>query len=123
MEILAAIKKYLILVINQQSQNTMIIQTKHWQNEDETRGVLIEEFVGLKPKMYLILVDNSKRKKSKGINRNVVVTIGHNEYNDVLLNNECIRYSINIIQSKDHRIGAFGINKIQLSCFDDKIYI
>ena len=30
MEILAAIKKYLVLVINQQSQNTMIIQTKHW---------------------------------------------------------------------------------------------
>ena len=61
--------------------------------------------------MYLFLVNNSEHKKSKGINRNVVATIGHNEYNDVLLNNECIRYSMNIIQSKDHRIGAFGITK------------
>ena len=26
------------------------------------------------------------------------------------------------IQSKDHRIGTYEINKISLSCFDDKIY-
>ena len=29
---------------------------------------------------------------------------------------------INRIQSKGHRIGKDKINKIQLSCFDDKIY-
>ena len=34
--------------------------------KDETAGVAIEEFVGLKPKMYLYLVDdNSEHKKSK----------------------------------------------------------
>ena len=27
------------------------------------------------------------------------------------------------IQSKNHRIGNYEINKISLSCFDDKIYI
>ena len=26
-------------------------------------------------------------------------------------------------QSKDHRIGTYEINKISLSCFDDKIFI
>ena len=26
------------------------------------------------------------------------------------------------IESKDHRIGIYEINKISLSCFDDKIY-
>ena len=41
------------------------------------------------------------------MNRNVVVTIIHNEYKDVLLNNKCIRQSMNRIQSKDHRIGTF----------------
>ena len=30
---------------------------------------------------------------------------------------------MNRIQSKDHRIGTYEINKISLSCFDDKIYI
>ena len=41
--------------------------------KDETAGVAIEELVGLKPKMYLYLVDdNSEHKKVKGVNRNVV---------------------------------------------------
>ena len=30
---------------------------------------------------------------------------------------------MNRIQSKDKRIGTKKINKISLSCFDDKIYI
>ena len=30
---------------------------------------------------------------------------------------------MNRIQSKDHKIGTYEINKIALSCFDDKIYI
>ena len=33
--------------------------------KDETGGVAIEEFVGLKPKMYSFLVDNSEHKKPK----------------------------------------------------------
>ena len=30
---------------------------------------------------------------------------------------------MNRIQSKDHRIGTYGTNKISLSCFYDKICI
>ena len=77
---------------------------------DETGGVATEEFVGLKPKIYSFLVDNSEHKKAKGVNRNVNAT-SHNEYKDVLLNNKSIKYLINRIQSKDHRIGAYEINK------------
>ena len=91
--------------------------------KDETAGAAIEEFVGLKPKMYSYLVDNnSGHKKEKGVNRNVVATITHNQYKDVLLNKKCLRHSMNRIQSKDHKIGTYEINKI-LSCLDDKIYI
>ena len=28
-----------------------------------------------------------------------------------------------MIQSKDHKIGTYQINKISLSCLEDKIYI
>ena len=64
--------------------------------KDQTGGVAIEEFVELKPKMYSFLVDdNSEHKKAKGVNRNVVATISHNEYEDVLLNNKCLRHSQN----------------------------
>ena len=57
------------------------------------------------------------------MNKNVVAKINHDEYKDVLLNNKCIRHSMNRIQSKDHRIGTYEINKISLSCFDGKTYI
>ena len=67
--------------------------------------------------------DNSEHKKEKSVNKNVVATISHNEYKDVLLNNKCLSYSMNRIQSKDDKIGTYEINKISLSCFDDKIYI
>ena len=30
---------------------------------------------------------------------------------------------MNRIQIKDHKIGTYKMNKISLSCFDDKIYI
>ena len=55
--------------------------------------------------------------------RNVVATASHNEYKVVLLNNKCPRHSMNRTQSKDHRIGKYEINKISLSCFDDKTHI
>ena len=63
--------------------------------KDETIGVTIEEFFGFKPNMHLFLVDNSEHKKAKGVNKNVVVTISHSAYKDVLLNNRCIRHSMN----------------------------
>ena len=47
--------------------------------KDQTGGVSIEEFVGLKPKMYSFIVDNNEHDKTKGVNRNVVAEIGQNE--------------------------------------------
>ena len=90
--------------------------------KDETTSVAIEEFVGLKPKMYLV-INNSEHEKAKSMNRNVVVTISHNEYKDVLLNKKRLRHSRNGVQSKDHKIGFYEINKISLSSFDDKVNI
>ena len=36
---------------------------------------------------------------------------------------KCLRHSVNRIQSKNIIIGLYEINKVSLSCFDDKIYI
>ena len=46
------------------------------------------------------------------MNKNVLATISHNEYKDILLNNKNISNSINRTQSKDHAIGIYEINKI-----------
>ena len=71
--------------------------------KNETAGVDTEEFVGLKPKIYSYLVDvNSCNKEAKTVNKNVVA-------------------AMNRIQSKDQKIGTYGINKISLFFFDDTI--
>ena len=58
--------------------------------KDKTSGVATEELVGLKPKMYLYLVDdNSEHKKTKDVSRN--------EYIYVLLNNKCMKHLKNRI--------------------------
>ena len=43
----------------------------------ETGGVAIEEYLGLKPKMYSFLVDNSKYKKTKDVNKDFIAIISH----------------------------------------------
>ena len=60
---------------------------------------------------------NSLFKKVKVLNKNVVARIINSEYKVVLLNNKCLRYSMNRIQWN-----LYEIDKIFLSCFDDKIY-
>ena len=52
--------------------------------EDETAGVAIEEFIGVKSKMYSYLVDeNSEHKKANSLHKNTVAVISHYEYKDV----------------------------------------
>ena len=49
--------------------------------KDDTTGVAVEGFVGLKLKMYSFLVDDSsEHKKPKSLKN--VATISHNEYKD-----------------------------------------
>ena len=90
----------------------------------ETGGVTMKKFVGLKPKMYSFLVDDSsEHRHATGLNENAAATINHGENRNVLLNKKYMRISMNRIQINDHRTETYKINKISLSCFDDKTYI
>ena len=46
----------------------------------ETRGVAIEDFIALKPKLYSFVVDYNEYKKVKGVNKNAVAILSHNRY-------------------------------------------
>ena len=90
----------------------------------EISGRIIFEFVRLKSIMYyLIMVDNEGIKKAKGVNENVVKSIIHKEYVDVLCSKGLIRHKMKKIQSELHKIGIYGVCKFYLLCFDDKCYI
>ena len=62
----------------------------------ETGGVAVNRFVGSKRKKCWFLVDDSsEHKKATDLNKTVVAAISHGEYKDVLLNEKCLRYSMN----------------------------
>ena len=46
--------------------------------------------------------------------------IKHENYNDVLLNNKQVYHKLKTIRSQRHQLDSYEINKISLSCFNDK---
>ena len=57
--------------------------------------------------------------KTKGVN----LKLKHKEYVDVLFNKKVLRHKKKRILSEKHNIGKYLLNKISLSCYDDKIFI
>ena len=93
--------------------------------KDEAAGIPIIEFIGLRSKMYSYMKDDMKGgKTAKGIKKNVIrKNITHEDYKEVLFNNKQMHHTIKTIRSNNHQLGSFELNKISLSCFDDKRFI
>lgn len=91
--------------------------------KDETGGLPIEEFIGLRAKLYCYKTRDYVNKKAKGVNKNVTENdITMKEYKQAL-KNETIYKTMYSIQSKDHQLYTNEINKIALNGDDDKRYI
>ena len=93
--------------------------------KDEAAGVPVVEFVGLRSKMYSYVKDNDEcGKTAKGIKKNIITkNIKHEDYKEVLFNNKQMHHTMKTIRSNNHQLGSFELNKISLSCFDDKRFI
>ena len=93
--------------------------------KDEAAGIPIIEFVGLRSKMYSYIKDNQKGgKTAKGIKKNVIKNnIKHDDYKETLFNNKQMYHKMKTIRSENHQLGSYELNKVSLSCFDDKRYI
>ena len=93
--------------------------------KDEAAGMPITEFVGLRSKMYSYIKDNHKGgKTANGIKKNIIKNnIKHEDYKNVLINNKQIHHTMKTIRSMNHQLGSYELNKVSLSCFDDKRYI
>ena len=87
--------------------------------KDEFNGNKIDEFVGLKSKMYSLISNNMEMNKAKGLN----LKSKHKDYVNVLFNKIILRHKMKRILSERHNIGSYVINKISLSCYDDKRFI
>ena len=88
--------------------------------KDESEGKIIDEFDTLKSKMHSMKNINGKESNTaKGVN----IPTEFNELKDTLFHKEIIRRKMRRIQGKKHKMGTFEINKISLSCFDDKRFV
>ena len=89
--------------------------------KDESEGKIIDEFVGLKSKMYSMKnIDGKESNTAKGVN----IATEFNEFKDTLFNKKVLRHKMKRIQDKNkHKIGTYEINKKSLSCFDDKRFV
>ena len=93
--------------------------------KDECQSISVAEFIGLRSKMYSYIKDNNQNNKTaKGIKKNIIKkNITHENYKNVLFNNEQMHHTMKTIRSNLHQLGSYELNKVSLSCFDDKRYI
>ena len=64
-------------------------------------------------------IDDSESSTAKVVN----IATEFNKFKDVVFNKNIIRHKLKRIQAKKHKIGAYEIDKISLSCFDDKTFV
>ena len=70
--------------------------------------------------MYSIKkIAGKESSNTKGVN----IATEFNEFKDVLFNKKIIRHKMKRIQAKKNKIGTYEIDKISLSCFDDKRFV
>ena len=93
--------------------------------KDEARGEIIEEFVGLKPKLYSIKMHEGKgTKKCKGVKKKVVEKrISHEDFVACLESQKPAMRQMECIQSLKHELFSQTVNKIALSANDDKRFM
>jgi hypothetical protein len=106
--------------------------------KDETQGIPIREFVGLRSKCYSILLDDklevkknkfvTEKQTLKGIKKTCVEKyIHHVNYKQCLTSNILTDQrqlaTFNTLRTQDHKIGVYTLTKTSLSCFVDKRYL
>ena len=80
--------------------------------KDEFGRVIVNEFVGLKQKMYSIKkIDSKEFNTAKGVS----IATAFDKFKDVLSNEKVIRHKMKRIQSKKHKLATYEIDKISLS--------
>jgi len=96
--------------------------------KDELCGKIMQEFIGLRSKLYTYSwLDGNEllmEMKAKGVAKSVInssLSIEH--YKNVLFEKNEAWIKMNILRSQNHEIFGSEVNKIGLSPYDDKRYI
>ena len=95
------------------------------RNVKKAKGIIVLPKVKIKNEIIVLpKVKIKNEKKAKGIAKNIIKRdIDHKDYLSVLQNNSIKKHKMKTIRSNYHEVSSYEINKISLSCYDDKRYI
>ena len=93
--------------------------------KDEVNSNVIDEFVGLRAKLYSYkMFEGEESKKCKGVKKSVVKkSITHEDYKKCLTDRKSQLRKMNVIRSYKHNVFTEEVNKVALSADDDKRHI
>jgi hypothetical protein len=94
--------------------------------KDECGSDAAMEFVGLRSKMYSLLVkrDKPSKRTAKGVKRGFVEKhVRHEMYLHTLKSRKCTRAEFVAFRSRSHTVQTVNINRVCLSAYDDKRYV
>ena len=91
--------------------------------KDELGGQLLTEFIGIRPKMYSYVGEESG-KRAKGVKKSVLKkTITHNDYRSCLFEKKVYSRDMPGLRSRAHTIYGETVHKVALAPLDTKRYI
>ena len=89
--------------------------------KEELNREIIEEFVGLRSKMYSLKTKKEEMKKAKGVKKNVVKkNINHQDYADCLFEERKFMHTMQTVRSFKHYLYTIKQNKVSLSRYDKR---
>ena len=93
--------------------------------KDECNSLQPHEFIGLRSKMYSLMLPNGRIKiTTKGVSRShLLKNLKHKDYLDTLQTTKSSYATYRTITSHKHVVKTQEVNKLCLSAFDDKRYI
>ena len=88
---------------------------------DKSEEKIIDEFVELKSiKLYSIKsIDGKETNTARGVN----IVTEFKKLKNILFNKKIMSHKMRNIPAKNHKLVTYKINKISLSCFDDKKFV
>ena len=91
--------------------------------KDELGGKVMTEFIGIRPKMYSYVGEESG-KRAKGVKKSVLKqTITHDDYRSCLFEKEVFHRDMPGLRSRAHTIYGETVHKVALAPLDTKRYI
>ena len=93
--------------------------------KDEVQGAAIAEFVGLRSKLYsLLLEDGSRKMAACGVKKTVADSImTHEAYKKTLFNSNDVAIKQNVLRSVKHDVFLTTCSRTSLTSYDDKRWI